>query len=85
MAGTGRKVETNDGNLNVPEDAAWEPATTIAELELTLVTAGEALDTGAELSRIAAIIAGSEFPRAVATADAISSESEEDVPARNRH
>jgi len=71
MAGPGRKVETNDGNLNVPEGAAWEPATTIAELELTLVTAGGALATGAELSRIAAIIAGSEFPRAVATADAI--------------
>ena len=75
MACTRRKVETNDGNLNIPEDAAWEPATTFAELELTLVTAGGALDTGAELSRIAAIIAGSEFPRAVATADPISSES----------
>ena len=71
MVGTGRKVETNDGNLNVPEDAAWEPATTVAALELTLVTAGGALETGAELSQIATIIAGSEFPRAVSTADAI--------------
>ena len=42
--------------------------------------AGEALDTGVELSRIATIIVGSEFPRAVTTADAMSSESEEDVP-----
>ena len=33
------------------------------------------------MSRIAAIIVGGEFPRAVAMADAISSESEEDVPA----
>ena len=33
------------------------------------------------MSRIAALIVGSEFPRAVATGDAISSESEEDVPA----
>ena len=81
MAGTRQKVETNDGNLNVPEDAAWEPPTTIAALELTLVTAGGALQTGAELSRIAAIIEGSEFPRAVALAEAISSVSEEDVPA----
>ena len=71
MAGTGGKVETNDGNLNVPESATWEPTTTIAELELTLVTAGGALETGAELSRIATIIAGSEFLRAVTTADAI--------------
>ena len=81
MAGPGRKVETNDGNFNLPEGAAWAPATTIAELELTLVTASGALETGAELSRIAAIIAGSEFLRAVATADAIWSESEEEVPA----
>ena len=72
MACTRRKVETNDGNLNVPEDGARHD---IAELELTLVKDGGALDTGAELSRIAAIIAGSEFPRALATADPISSES----------
>ena len=81
MAGTGGNVETNDGNLNVPDDAAKEPATTIAALELTLETASGALDTGAELSRIPAIIVGSEFPRPVAMANAISSESEEDVPA----
>ena len=81
MAGTRGNIETNDGNLNVPDDAAKEPGTTIAALELTLETAGGALDTGVELSRIAAIIVGSEFPRALATADAISSESEEDVPA----
>ena len=71
MAGTGGKVETNDGNLNVRESAAWEPATTIVELELTLVTAGGAHETGAELFRIAAIIAGTKFSTAVATADAI--------------
>ena len=81
IAGTGRKVETNDVNLNVREDAACETTTTIAALELTLVTGGGALETDAELSRIATIIEGSEFPWAVATAEAISSESEEDVPA----
>ena len=53
---------------------------TIAALELTLKTAGGVLDTGVELSGIATIIVGTEFPRAVTTANAISSESEEDVP-----
>ena len=79
MAGTRRKVEINDGNLNVPEDASWELATTNAAAEVTLVIAGGALETGTELSRITAIMEGSEFPRAVAMADAISSEREEDV------
>ena len=53
----------------------------VAALELTLVTIDGALDTGVELSRIAAMIVGIEFPRAVATAVAISSEREEEVPA----
>lgn len=53
----------------------------VAALELTLVTTNRVLDTGVELSRTAAMIVGSEFPRAVATAAAISSEREEEVPA----
>ena len=80
MAYMGGHVQINDRNLNVPDDAAKEAATTIAVLELTLKTAGGALDTGVELSQIAAIIVGSEFPRAVTTADDISSESEQDAP-----
>ena len=43
------------------EDAANEPATTIAELEQALVeTTGGALQTGAVLSRIAVMMVGSE-------------------------
>ena len=53
----------------------------VAALELTLVTTDGALDTGVELSQIAAMIVGSEFLRAVATAVAISSEREEEVSA----
>ena len=79
MAGTGHKVETIAGNLNVPEGDAREPAVTIAGLELTHVTTGEgALDTGAVFSRIAEMMAGSEFSSSWAMAAAISFEREVD-------
>ena len=64
------------------EDAANEPATTIAELEQALVeTTGGALQTGAVLSRIAVMMVGSEWLNAWAIADAISLEKDEAVPA----
>ena len=70
VADTDGNVDTNAGNLNVPEEAANEPATTTAELEQLLVeTAGGAIDSGAVLSNAWAI------------ADAISLERDEDVPA----
>ena len=73
-------METNAGNLNVPEEDAREPAVTIAGLELTLVTTGEgALDTGQVLSRIAEMMAGREFSSAWAMAAAISFEKEVDA------
>ena len=61
VAGTDRNVDTNAGNLNVSEEAANEPATTIAELEQTLVeNAGGALDSDTMLSRIATMMVSSE-------------------------
>ena len=45
------------------------------------VTAEEALDTGAVLSRIAAMMVGRELLNAWAIADAMSLENDEDVPA----
>ena len=83
MAATDGNVETNAGNLNVPEGAAREPAATIhvAELELAPVTTSEgALDTGAVFSHIAAIMVGSEFSSAWAMATAILLEREVDAP-----
>ena len=73
-------METNAGNLNIPEGDAREPAVTIAGLELTPVTTGEgALDTGAVFSRIAEMIAGSEFSSTWAMVAAISFEREVDA------
>ena len=81
VADMGGNVDTNEGNVNVPEAAANEPATTIAGVEQTLdVTTDGALDTGAELSRIAAMMVGRELLNAWATADAMSLENDEDVP-----
>ena len=74
MAGKEGNVETNAGNLNVPDEAARELATTIAWPELTLAITGETLDIGAVFSRTAEMMAGSEFSRAWATATAISLE-----------
>ena len=74
-------VDTNEGNVNVPDEAAKEPATTIAGVEPTLdVTTEGALDTGAELSRIAAMMVGRELLNAWAIAHAMSLENDEDVP-----
>ena len=73
IAGMGGKVETNAGNLNVPQGDVREPVVTIAGLKLTPVTTGEgALDTGAVFSRIAEKMAGSEFSSAWAMAAVIS-------------
>ena len=74
MAGTEGKVEMNAGNLNVPDEAARELATTIAWPESTLAKTGETLDIGAVFSRTAEMMTGSEFSRAWATATAISLE-----------
>ena len=74
-------VDTNEGNVNVPEEAANEPATTIAGVEQTLdVTTEGALNTGDELSQVAAMMVGRELLNAWVTADAMSLENDEDVP-----
>ena len=82
VADTDGKVDTNAGNVHVPEAAAIEPATTVAGVEQTLdVTTKGTLDTGAALSRIAAMMVGSELLNAWTIADAMSLENDEDVPA----
>ena len=74
-------VGTNEGNVNVPEEAANKPATTIAGVEQTLdVTTEGALDAGAELSLIAVMMVGRELLNAWAIADAMSLANDEDVP-----
>lgn len=50
MVRTAVNVDKNEGNLNIPEAEASEPAATIAELETTLETeggGGATLETGA--------------------------------------
>ena len=74
MAGTEGNLEANIGNLNVPDEAVGEPATTIAWPEITLAKSGGTLDREAVFSRTAEMMAGSEFSRAWATATAISLE-----------
>ena len=75
MAGMGENIKTNGGDLNIPDEDAIEPATTIAGLELILVTSGgEALETGAVFFPIAMMIGGSEFLNMWAMAGAISFE-----------
>ena len=82
VADTDGKVDTNAGNVHVPEAAAIEPATTVAGVEQTVdVTPEGTLDTGAALSRIAAMMVGRELLNAWAIADAMSLENDEDVPA----
>ena len=54
-------VDTNAGNVNVPEEAANKPATTIAGVEQTLdVTTEEAPDTGAEAAETTRLAAEEE-------------------------
>ena len=63
-ADTEGNVGTNVGNVNIPEETANEPATSIAGVEQTLdVTTDGVLDTGAMLSRIAAMMVGRELLR----------------------
>ena len=82
VADTDGNVDANEGNVNIPEEAANESAMTIAGVEQTLdVTTEGALDTGAELSRIAAMMVGRELLNAWEIADAMSLENNEDVPA----
>ena len=82
VADTDGKVDTNAGNVHVPEAAAIEPATTVAGVEQTLDVPTEGtLDTGAALSRIAAMMVGRELLNAWAIAEAMSLENDEDVPA----
>ena len=71
MAGTEGNVEMNAGNLNVPDEATRELATTTAWPESTLVKTGGTLDIGAVFSRTAKMMAGSEFSRVLAAATAI--------------
>ena len=64
VADTEGNVDTNVDNVSVPEEAANEPATSIAGVEQTLdVTTDGVLDTGAVLSRIAAMMVGRELLR----------------------
>ena len=66
MASADRNVGTNTGNLNVPDEARRDYATTIAQPEVTLVTTnGGVLDIRAEM------MAGSEFSNLWAMATAI--------------
>ena len=66
------EVDSNAGNVHVPEEAVIEPATTVAGVEQTLdVTTEEALDVGAALSRIAAMMVGKELLNAWAIAEAM--------------
>ena len=82
VADTDGKVDTNAGKVHVPEAAAIEPATTVAGVEQTVDVKTEGtLDTGAVLSRIAAMMVGRELLNAWAIADAMSLENDEDVPA----
>ena len=82
VADMDRNVDTNASNVNVSEEAANGPATTIAGLEQRLViTTGGGLDTGAVLSWITVMMVDSELPNTWAIADAISLERDEDLPA----
>ena len=71
MAGTEGNVDTNAGNLNVPDEAAGELAGTIARPELTLALSGRTLDIKAVFSRTAEMMAGSKFSETWATATTI--------------
>ena len=82
VADTDGKVDTNAGNVHVPEEAAIKPATTAAEVEQTLDKTTEGvLNTGAALSQITAMMVGRELLDTWAIADAMSLENDDDVPA----
>ena len=72
MASTEGNIDTNAGNLNVPDEAVGELTVTIARPELTVALSGGTLDIEAVFSRTTEMMAGSEFSKAWATATAIS-------------
>lgn len=72
MASKEGNVETNADNLNVPDEAVGELATTIAWPELTLALSSGTLDIEAVFSRTPELMAGSEFSTDWATATAVS-------------
>ena len=72
MAGKEGNVETNADNLNVPDEAVGELATTIAWPELTLALSSWTVDIEAVFSRTPELMAGSEFSTDWATATAVS-------------
>ena len=75
-------VDTNAGNVNVPEEAANKPATTIAGVEQMLeVTTEGALDTGAALTRIATIMVSRGLLNTWAIGDTMSLEKDKEVTA----
>lgn len=72
MAGKEGNIETNADNLNVPEEAVGELATTIAWPELTLVLSAGTLDKDNVFSRTPEMMAGSEFSKVWGTDTTIS-------------
>ena len=74
-------VDTTAGNVNVPEEAANKPATTIAGVEQMLeVTTEGALDTGAALTRIATIMVSRGLLNTWAIGDTMSLEKTRRLP-----
>ena len=71
MANTEGNVKTTAGNLNVPDKASGEFATSIAWPELTLAISGRKLDIEAAFSQTAEMIAGNEFSSAWSIATAV--------------
>ena len=71
MANTEGNVKTTAGNLNVPDKASLELATSIAWPELTLAISGRKLDIEAVLSQTAEMMAGNKFSSAWSMATAV--------------
>ena len=87
MGGADRNIETIAGNLNGTEEAAREYATTIAgyqPMHVRVTTTDRALDLGTVFSRIAQMMASSEFSNTWATATAISLEKDVEWDWRSR-
>lgn len=71
MASTEGNVKMTAGNLNVPDKASGELATSIAWPELTLAISGRKLDIEAVFSQTAEMMAGNEFSSAWSMATAV--------------
>ena len=71
MAAMEGNVETNAGNLNVPDEAMTKLTTTIAWPGLTLAITSGTLDIEVVFSQTEEMMAGSEFSRAWATVTTI--------------